>query len=58
MTSADAPSPWSEDDLTRLHRFALQGLLRYVALPPGAEAGSAGAGRPVRGWCGLPGGRR
>ncbi|MDX3537543.1 hypothetical protein PV721_24860 [Streptomyces sp. MB09-01] len=49
MTSADAPSPWTGEDLNRLHRVAVRALQRHVSPAPGAEGAAGGAGRPVRG---------
>ncbi|MEY2228296.1 hypothetical protein [Streptomyces sp. BF23-19] len=53
MTSADAPSQWTEPELTGLHRIALRELLRHVSPAPGAE--HAGVGRPVLGVLRPPG---
>ncbi|MFB6617844.1 hypothetical protein ACFCV9_27120 [Streptomyces sp. NPDC056367] len=53
MASADAPSPWSEDDLAEFHRIVLWALLRCVSPPPGAEEHCSG--RPVRGVLRPPG---
>ncbi|MEU9300842.1 hypothetical protein [Streptomyces sp. NPDC048269] len=53
MTSPEAPSAWTQDQLTDLHRTVLWALLRYVSPPPGA--GRADAGRPVRGVLQPPG---
>ncbi len=55
MTSAEVPSPWAEEDLTRLHRVAVRALLRHVSPAPGAEGARGGAGRPVRGVVQPPG---
>ncbi|MFD6971960.1 hypothetical protein [Streptomyces sp. NPDC059949] len=49
MTAAEVPSPWAEEDLTRLHRVAVRALMRHVSPAPGAEGARGGAGRPVRG---------
>ncbi len=55
MPSADAPSPWTEEDLNRLHRVVVRALQRHVSPAPGAEGAAGGEGRPVRGVVQPPG---
>ncbi|WP_327418078.1 hypothetical protein [Streptomyces sp. NBC_01233] len=55
MTSADAPSAWTEADLNGLHRVVVRALQRHVSPAPGAVGATGEAGRPVRGVVPPPG---